>query len=242
MKKILTVFLLTVMASTLSPVAFAGNSDVPLDSAALDTTLTPIPEETKMADPSVMPYYAPISFTVGVSSKIKASKVFISADYNVNTLDSREAISVKLGTKYNEVKAAFSKYGKVTRSYISIYEDYVDPYATSIKSKTYSGSLSIRVDLTNISNYQTVQDELIAIELNAYPNVEINEEDKIDLESSLADKINALIKKKKKTYEKILEKSLGKITNLYLDTWPDPNDFDPETGMVKVTVNATVNY
>lgn len=225
MKRVLSAMVTIGLFLSISPAVFAAGE-----------TIDAKPVE------SYIPYYSPISFTIALPSRINVGKIFISADYYVGGLSSRENVSAKLTSKYDSVKNALSNYGKVSRTYMNIYEDYYDPTLYSGKSKTYSGSVNVFVSLNNVKDYQVAYDKLVSLEFNSYPNVEIDEEEKIDLEASLADRINKLIQKKKSVYEKVLGRTLGEITSLYFDTWPDTNYFDPETGTVKVIINATVSY
>jgi len=221
MKKFLSILVFMGIFLTLSPAVFAA---------------------TSVSAESYVPYYTPVNFTIALSSKIDVSKVSVSADYYVNGASSREDVSAKLASKYDAIKNALFKYGKVSRTYINIYEDYNDPALYTGKPKTYSGNLNIFVSLNNVSDYQAVYDKLVVMEFNSYPSVEIDEEAKIDLEYSMSDRINSLIQKKKMTYEKVLGRTLGDITSLYFDTWPDTNYFDPEAGTVRVVLNANVSY
>jgi hypothetical protein len=238
MKKFLSVLVFMGIFLTISPAAFAATS-VPVE-----TTTTSVDTSVTLDKPveTYMPYYSPINFTVALSSRIKVSNISLSADYYVNGASSRADVSAKLSSKYDSAKNTLSKYGKVSRTYINIYEDYNDPALYPGKPKTYSGNLNIFVSLNNVSDYQAVYDSLIVMEFNSYPTVEIDEEAKIDLEFSMADRINNLIQKKKKTYEKVLGRTLGEITSLYFDTWPDTNYFDTEAGTVRVVLNANVSY
>ncbi|MBA4337008.1 hypothetical protein C0416_04545 [bacterium] len=239
MKKFLSVLVLVGVFITISPAAFASTSAEWSTKNVVASTVEI--SEVKPVE-SYVPYYSPINFTIALPARINVGNIFVSADHYINGVSSREDVSVKLASKYEAAKSALSKYGKVSRTYINIYEDYYDPTLYSSKPKTYSGNINIFVSLNKVSDYQAVYDQLVSLEFNSYPNVEIDEEEKIDLEASLADRINRLIEKKKGVYEKVLGRTLGEITSLYFDTWPDTNYFDPETGTVKVVLNANVSY
>ena len=195
-------------------------------------------------------YYDPgyygnnISFSLYLNSSATPQKISLSGDYSVNAGESREAVMKELKSALSQAQKSLGQYGKVTMTGMSAYENYAYEMdgVTPSEDTTYNGYLSVTLDLTNPANIEGAKNALTSMNFNYWVNATLDEEDKIDIEDSLATKINTLIAKKKSVYEKILGSDLGRATSLYVDTWADGTQYDPATGKVPVSVTVTVGY
>lgn len=222
------------------------------ETETVDTTTGTVVEETieeavqkggGMAESYYDPYYSNISFSIYLTSTATPSKINLSGDYSVAGAESREAAMKDLKAALSQAQKSLSAYGKVTMLSMNAYEDYVyDSMGNSSTGGTYSGYLSIRLELSNLGSLEMAKNALTSLNFSYWVDATLDEEQKIDIESSLSAKLSSLIGKKKSVYEKIIGEKLGKISSLYIDTWADGSMYNSETGLVPVTVTATVGY
>lgn len=193
-----------------------------------------------MEEPS---FYSNISFNVSVKSLAKASYVAVTGDFSLDRVTDQKGGIQKLKEKFAEAKQQLSPYGKVTRNSQNIYTYTETDYQTGKLVTYYSGYLGVRVDLTDASNVEKVQEAMLDLGFsNSWIDAQLSEDDRIDLELAVADQLKALIEKKKKVYQRILDITLKKSTSLYINSWIDGYLLDPETGMAPVTVSADVTF
>lgn len=188
-------------------------------------------------------FYSNVSFNVSVKSTAKASYVAITGDFSMDRMiDQKDGIQ-KLKEKFAEAKQKLSPYGKVIRNSQSVYVYTDTDYQTGKLVTYYNGYLSVRVDLTDASRVDEVQEAMLDLGFNnSWIDAQLSEDDRINLELEVADKLKALIEKKKKVYQRILGITLTKSTGLYINSWIDGYLLDPETGMAPVTVSADVTF
>lgn len=230
-KKIIGFLMATMMLLTVAPAAFAGS--------AVGTSEVPVEDESLIYPQP--PFYGNINIDVSVNSALKPSAIVMNPDYNV-TADSREDALKKINAAYDELKSKVEKYATVSKTSSSVYPGY--NYLPDGKSEeTFNGYLNASVRLTDLSAYETVKDLIMTAGFNVgWTDAQVDEEDKIDLEYALVKQLKSQINKRKSVYEEILGYHLTRATSLYINTWPDGSQYDPSTGMVKVTVNASIGY
>lgn len=187
-------------------------------------------------------FYSNVSFNVSVKSMAKASYVAVTGDYSLDRLTDQKDGLKKLKEKFAEAKQQLSPYGKVTRNSQSIYAYTETDYQTGKLITYYNGYIGVRVDLTDATNVEEVQEIMLDLGFNTWIDAQLSEEDRIDLELEVADQLKSLIEKKKKVYQKILGITLKKSTGLYISSWIDGYLLDPETGMAPVTVSADITF
>lgn len=237
-KKILSSVFGAIFFSTIMPAALAGGP--------VEEVITDMGEEMPILEDAYYGYgYTPtsINFSVYLTSSAVPDEINISGDYSVIDAVSRADATTKLKKALNDAKKKLLTYGSVVMVSMSVYENYpYDYYGETTTETTYSGYLNISLKLSDFAAIDIAKEDMMELGFNTWTDIVLNEEDKIEIESSLATSLSSLIQKRKKVYEKILDQDLGKIISLYLDTWPDSSKFDPITGKVPVTVTASVGY
>lgn len=188
-------------------------------------------------------FYSNVSFNVSVKTTAKASYVAVTGDFSLDRMTDQKGGIQKLKEKFAEVKQNLSPYGKVTRNSQSIYTYMDTDYQTGKFVTYYNGYLGVRVDLTDASKVDEVQEAMLDLGFsNNWIEAQLSEDDRINLELEVADQLKALIEKKKKVYQRILGVTLKKSTGLYINSWIDGYLLDPETGTAPVTVSADVTF
>lgn len=219
LKKLLLSFLvLTLMA----PVALADTEMVELEASEEDSMLYP-------------DYYGTESvyFNVSTTTSVEADKVYVYGTYTVDNARSRKDAVSELRTAYRTIQEVLANYGTVSRTSLYTYEDWEG-------TGMYDASLSIRLDLSDYTELTTVEDLLYDEGFDNWFEALVL--DTTHAESKVTKTLNRLIEAKKEVYEEVLGYALGKVDGLTIYSWPDSTSFDESTGMVDVTVNASVWY
>ena len=181
--------------------------------------------------------YQNISLSVSLESQATPDSVYLSADYSISGVSSRDNAMDQLKTKFSEIKNTLKLYGEVQQTSLSVYESY--GYGDSSTS-SYTGYLNVRVDLKNVRELKEVQEILTSKGFNYWANLTLNEESKIELQLEMASQLRSLISKKKSVYETVIGAILTKVTSFYMDTYLDAYTYNPETNMATATTSIQI--
>lgn len=183
----------------------------------------------------VDPYYYSdtISLNVYTTVDVSADKIYVYGTYTVDNAETKLDAVNEMSTVYNDIKAKLSDYGTVRRTGVYSYADWE-------YTNLYDGSLSIKIDLSNKSKLEEVEESL-------YENGFDNWNEVIVLNTSSAEKLavptlKTLIQDKKENYEALLDYDLGSISGLSMYSWVDSTTYDADTNKVTLTVSADVSY
>ncbi len=181
-------------------------------------------------------------FTLNVSLKAEAEAddVILYADYYYSGTEfaTREEVIEHLTAMAEEVKERLAGSADVVQNGLNVYSySYYEEEAAQ-----YEGYLNLMVDMQDLNDLAEVKEVLSARGFNYWMDVVVSEEAKIDAEFAIAAELKALIDKKRTVYETILGYALTNITGLSVYSWPDSMLYNPETGMVPLSVYADVTY
>lgn len=174
-----------------------------------------------------------IYISASATESVKATEIYFYASYEITGQSSKTAATTKLQSEYVNIKNKLEEYGTVKRTGMYTYTDWYDP------SKT-AGSLSVSVQLDNVTDYSAVEDLLYTEGFSPWADIRVKS--LADVEASVAAELRELLDQKEETYSTILGYALGSISSLSLYSWVDSYTFDAETGMVDVTVTADAWY
>lgn len=159
------------------------------------------------------------------------------SSYNDKSLNTRKAMLAHLNSVYSTLNEELNVFGTLTQTGINVYNSYMSETESS-----FDGYLSVRLDLTDLKSLPTVKSIFSELSVNYWLDAIVAEEDKINAEALVAEKLKTLIDKKKSVYEIILGYTLTKIISLNVYSWPDASFYNSETGLVPLTVYADVTY
>jgi hypothetical protein len=219
-------FLATALALFMVPTVFAGTGGEML-------TTTEVTAESSMMPCYDCGYGSGISLNVSTVVSTEADHIYLYGSYNVYAVDSKKEAVQELASVFADLKAATGDYGILTRSSVYTYSNWE-------YTNLYDGSLSVRLELTDHSALNDVEDLFYEKNFDNWADIQVTDTNAV--KRSAVTTLKSMIKEQKSIYEELLEYSLGRIAGLSIYTTVDSSTYDPETNLVDVTVWADVSY
>ncbi len=207
--------------SLMAPAAFADTTE----------DLTTVEEDSML----VPDYYGSTGtyFTISTTTEVSADAVYVYGSYVVDNAATRQEAVKEMRDAYRSLQSTLSGYGSLKRTSIYAYADWE-------YTNLYDASLSVRIKLNDTGDLTEVEDMMFEAGFDNWFEATVN--DTTNAESAVAKTLTKLIEAKKKVYEEVLGYKLGSADGLSIYSWPDSSTFDEETGMVDMTVSASVWY
>jgi hypothetical protein len=219
-------FLASLLTFLAIPTAFAGTGG---------EMVTPT-ESALSADSSMCydcGYYGGISFSVSSVVSTNANKIYVYGTYTTYEGSSKKEVVQDLAAAFADLKAATTGYGVLTRSSLYTYSDWQ-------YTNMYDGTLSVRLELSNHSALEEVEELFYEKNFDVWTDVQVTNIGSVE-KSAIAD-LREMIAEQKEIYEELLGYDLGRIAGLSLYTTVDSTTYNPDTNTVEATVWATVSY
>ncbi len=178
-------------------------------------------------------YMSGISYDVMVTSQAKVSGISIYGNIYASKAESKKAAVEELNAAYEDAKDSLDRYGKVVRTGLYTYQNWE-------YTNTFDGSLSFRIDLSDLNTKETVENWMYEEAMDVWSEVKVS--DMTAVESSKTHEIKIAMNQKEELYESLLGYDLGERTGLGIWSWADANTYDPDTKMVTVTTTVNVSF
>lgn len=210
---------------------------------AIDNAASPMPA---MRDglgggmSSIMPYYGGgVMVDTSITKEVTPDFVAINAYCDTGKRPSREQAKDAIDQIYNSIKNAVGKDGRVRKmGTMSVYPIYG---TTGEDTGSFSGNATIYIRVVNMSAALRISD--IVENSGCTTNWDVRLVDMQVFELSIIDDLTTRLNKRKKVFEKLLNKRLTNVLSASLNTWVDGySSYDPETNKADATTTLSISF
>ena len=189
-----------------------------------------------------MPYPYPgggISVDATITKEVTPDFLAINAWCEGPEKASRDEVRQALTQLYGAIKDGVGKDERVRRGGgVSVVPSYD---ATGKTTNMYTGTLSVFIRITNPKAAQRIADLLES--KGCTPNWDVRLVDTQEYELTILDELVTRLNKRKTVFEKLLKKTLSRVTGASLSTWVDGySTYDPETNTAEANTTLSVTF
>lgn len=246
MRKLIALAGLASLSLSFVPVALAADVTEGQVLDSIDTSsdaAMPVPDGKGggMDSMSIMPYPygGGVSVDAMVTKEVTPDFVALNGWCTVND-STRTALKTQLDRLFADIKNMVGGNGRVRKtggySVYPVYDQMGKP-----QTDEFSGTLNVFIKFSNTQVSQQVADYLD--EKGCTSNWDVRLNDTQTYELGVLDELITKLNKRKTVFEKLLKKSLTRVTGASLSTWIDGySTYDPETNKAEAQTTLSVTF